>query len=72
MARAKRHYIPGYIWHTPDKQANQRQDEWAGSVAVGSKFFTESVRESLGFRAMGRDVIDPRCAANQWLGSLSN
>jgi hypothetical protein len=24
MARAKRHFIPGYIWHTPVKQSNQK------------------------------------------------
>jgi len=37
--------------------AKQRQDELTGSVAVGSKSFIESVRESLGFRVKGRDVI---------------
>ena len=35
-----------------------RQDEWTGSVAVGSKSFIESVKASLGFRARGRDVIE--------------
>ena len=34
------------------------QDEWTGSVAVGSKYFIESVKASLGFRARGRDVIE--------------
>jgi hypothetical protein len=24
MARAKRPYIPGYVWHTPDKQRKKR------------------------------------------------
>jgi len=24
MARAKRHYIPGQIWHTPGKQASRQ------------------------------------------------
>jgi len=24
MARAKRHYIPGYVWHTPVKQKKKR------------------------------------------------
>ena len=37
--------------------AKERQDEWTGSVAVGSKSFIESVKASLGFRAKGRDVI---------------
>ena len=66
MARAKRHFIPGYIWHITHrchkrefllKFSKDRQGEWTGSVAVGSKPFIESVRESLGFRAKGRDVI---------------
>jgi hypothetical protein len=26
MARAKRHYIPGYVWHTPVKQSKKRFD----------------------------------------------
>jgi len=38
--------------------AKERQDEWTGSVAVGSKSFIESVKASLGFRAKGRDVIE--------------
>ena len=29
-----------------------------GSVAVGSKFFIESVKASLGFQARGRDIIE--------------
>ena len=37
--------------------AKERQDEWTGSVAVGSKSFIESVKAGLGFRAKGRDVI---------------
>jgi putative transposase len=38
--------------------ARGRQDEWTGSVAVGSKSFIESVKARLGFRARGRDVIE--------------
>ena len=38
--------------------AKERQDEWTGSIAVGSKFFIESVKANLGFRAKGRDVIE--------------
>ena len=38
--------------------AKGRQDEWTGSVAVGSKSFIESVKASLGFRARGRAVIE--------------
>jgi putative transposase len=38
--------------------AKGRQDEWTGSVAVGSKFFIESVKAVLGFRTRGRNVIE--------------
>ena len=38
--------------------AKERQDEWTGRVALGSKHFIESVKASLGFRAKGRDVIE--------------
>jgi hypothetical protein len=24
LARAKRHYIPGHVWHTPVKQSKKR------------------------------------------------
>jgi len=37
--------------------AKDRQDQWTGSVAVGSKSFIESVKAILGFRAKGRNVI---------------
>lgn len=33
-----------------------REDEWTGSIAVGSKSFIENVKALLGFRAKGRDV----------------
>ena len=36
----------------------KRQDEWTGSIAVGSKSFIENVKARLGFRAIGRDVIE--------------
>ncbi len=36
----------------------KRQDEWAGSIAVGSKAFIENVKARLKFRAKGRDVIE--------------
>jgi putative transposase len=37
--------------------AKERQDEWTGSIAVGSKSYIENVKAHLGFRAKGRDVI---------------
>lgn len=38
--------------------AKERQDEWTGSIAVGSKAFIDNVKAHLGFRAKGRDVIE--------------
>jgi putative transposase len=38
--------------------AKRRQEEWTGSIAVGSKSFIENVKARLGFRAIGRDVIE--------------
>ena len=35
-----------------------RQDEWSKSIAVGSKPFVQTVKEFLGIRAKGRDVIE--------------
>jgi hypothetical protein len=34
-----------------------RQEEWTGSIAVGSRSFVENVKALLGYRAKGRDVI---------------
>ena len=34
-----------------------REDKWTQSIAVGSKSFVEKMKESLGFRAVGRRVI---------------
>jgi len=34
----------------------ERQDEWTGSIAVGSKSFIETVKARLGFKAIGRDI----------------
>jgi len=38
--------------------AKNRQDEWTGSIAVGRRSFVEEVKELLGFRAKGRDVME--------------
>lgn len=35
-----------------------RQEEWTGSIAVGSQPFVEKVKTLLGFRAKGRKVIE--------------
>ena len=36
----------------------KRQDEWSDSTAVGSERFVEKMKELLGFRARGRDIIE--------------
>jgi len=38
--------------------AKNRQDEWTGSIAVGSRLFIEEVKALLGFKAKGRAVIE--------------
>ena len=35
-----------------------RNEEWTGSIAVGSRPFVEKVKALLGFRAKGREVIE--------------
>ena len=47
----------GWVEEHSGDGAKERQDEWTGSIAVGSKCFIENVKVSLGLRAKGRDVI---------------
>ena len=64
MARAKRHYIPGQIWHIPVKYACPVQPSTRGPqsgipqgkhlTGVGSKRFVEHVKSVLGALAKGR------------------
>ena len=35
-----------------------RQNEWTGSIAVGSKSFVEKVKSQLGLKVKGRDGIE--------------
>ena len=35
------------------KGAESRQNEWTGSIAVGSKSFVENVKSVLGFKVKG-------------------
>ena len=63
MARAKRHHIPGEIWHTPFKYAYHVQSSIRGPQSgipqgkhlteVESKGFVKSVRPS--FRALAKE-----------------
>jgi putative transposase len=48
----------GWVEEQLQGAGKKRQDEWTGSIAVGSKAFIENVKSHLGFRAKGRDVIE--------------
>ena len=48
----------GWVEKQLQGAGNKRQDEWTGSVAVGSKVFIENVKARLRFRARGRNVIE--------------
>lgn len=41
-----------------DRTSRQRQTQWTESIAVGSKSFTEMIKERLGTLAKGRKVIE--------------
>jgi putative transposase len=38
-------------------EAPAREKQWTKSIAVGSKSFIEKIKEALGFRARGRQII---------------
>jgi hypothetical protein len=48
----------GWVEEQLQGAGKKRQDEWTGSIAVGSKGFIENVKAHLRFRAKGRDVIE--------------
>jgi hypothetical protein len=41
FARAKRHYIPGYVWHTPVKQSMKRFNGVYNLSEPQERFFDE-------------------------------
>jgi putative transposase len=41
-----------------DKTEKNREEEWTHSIAVGSQPFVERVKNLLGIRAKGREVIE--------------
>ena len=41
-----------------DGEKAPRQEEWTGSIAVGSRAFVDKIKVLLGFRAKGREVIE--------------
>ena len=48
----------GWVEEYLGNGAQGRQDEWTGSIAVGSKSFIEKKKSLPGFKAKGRDVIE--------------
>jgi len=48
----------GWIEEYLEDEAKNRQDEWTGSIAVGSRPFIEEVKALLGFKAKERAVIE--------------
>ena len=46
----------GWVEEYLGDEAKERQDEWTGSIAVGSRSFIENVKALLGFRAKGREI----------------
>ena len=48
----------GWVEEYLGNGAEARQDEWTGSIAVGSNSFVEKVKSLLGFKAKGRGVIE--------------
>jgi putative transposase len=48
----------GWIKQYLGEESQTRQAEWTESIAVSSKSFIEKVKGRLGFRAIGRDVIE--------------
>jgi hypothetical protein len=48
----------GWIEEYLGSGAKTRQEEWTGSIAVGSRSFVENVKARLRFRAKGREVIE--------------
>ncbi len=40
------------------KDVHAREEKWTQSIAVGSKFFVEEVKDKLGFKAIGRKVVN--------------
>jgi hypothetical protein len=54
---AKRSTILSYSWTSPP-EFGDREEEWTHSIAVGSQPIVESMKNLLGIRAKGREVIE--------------
>jgi putative transposase len=38
----------------------KRQPQWTESIAIGDKFFAEKVKDQMGYKAIGRKVVENR------------
>jgi hypothetical protein len=58
MARAKRHFIPGYIWHTSSNSLLDQRGESVMGAMNTSGSFIQNVKMLLGFEAKGGKAIE--------------
>jgi hypothetical protein len=56
MARAKRHYIPGYIWHITHRC--HKREFLLKFSKDRHRYVQQRVKQFLGIRAKGRDVVE--------------
>jgi len=50
----------GWVEDVLSRDGHIRETKWTQSIAVGSKFFVEKVKDDLGFKAIGRKVVSTR------------
>ena len=48
----------GWVEEHLGGEANNRLEEWTGSIAIGSRSFVDTAKARLGFRAKGRDIVE--------------
>ena len=47
----------GWVEEALEGDGHVRDERWSESIAVGSKSFVERIKEKLGIRAIGREVV---------------
>ena len=47
----------GWVEDFLRKGGHAREEKWTQSIAVGSKFFVEDIKDKLGYKAIGRKVV---------------
>ncbi len=47
----------GWVEDILRTDGHSREAKWTQSIAVGSKFFVEDIKDKLGYRAIGRKVV---------------